>query len=329
MTFNEIIVLCDNLTPKICGYNINKNSLIDIDTLKNYKFNKIVNHYDLYNIYKNEMINYIKNNSKYIENQKIKSSFILFGKSFSDEYTFIDLINNLIDEFILENFPFHMSIIEVNSVGTFDLVSNKYFKYYDNLNEDLQNLILSKIRYPISKELDVDIVNFKTFKEDVINTYLKKGFDYDIDGMFYIYYQIENDLIRFFNDDIATMDFITEKNIKKMERILSIKKKLEKKVLKSQSRINKGFENVCGKYSKSGVMGATIACQNAVSACEGNTSGNPMASIIACMNKHPEFSKLNLSLSQDDIIKQMEKNAKKEWFSSKSLKTVKYIKSVK
>jgi hypothetical protein len=92
----------------------------------------------------------------------------------------------------------------------------------------LQNLILSKIRYPISKELDVDIVNFKTFKEDVINTYLKKGFDYDIDGMFYIYYQIENDLIRFFNDDIATMDFITEKNIKKMERILSIKKKLEK-----------------------------------------------------------------------------------------------------
>mgnify|MGYP000091028495 FL=1 len=105
---------------------------------------------------------------------------------------------------------------------------SKYFKYYDNLNEDLQNLILSKIRYPISKELDVDIVNFKTFKEDVINTYLKKGFDYDIDGMFYIYYQIENDLIRFFNDDIATMDFITEKNIKKMERILSIKKKLEK-----------------------------------------------------------------------------------------------------
>jgi hypothetical protein len=105
---------------------------------------------------------------------------------------------------------------------------SKYFKYYYNLNEDLQNLILTKIRHPISKELDVDIVNFKTFKEDIINTYLKKGFDYDIDGMFYIYYQIENDLIRFFNDDIATMDFITEKNIKKMERILSIKKKLEK-----------------------------------------------------------------------------------------------------
>jgi hypothetical protein len=132
MTFNEIIGLFDNLIPKICGYNIEKNSLIDIDTLKNYKFNKIIQHYDLYDLYKNEMINYIKNNSKYIESEKIKTSFILFGKSFSDEYTFIELINNLIDEFILENFPFYMSIYEVNSIGTFDLVSNKYFKYYND-----------------------------------------------------------------------------------------------------------------------------------------------------------------------------------------------------
>jgi hypothetical protein len=132
MTFNEIIGLCDNLIPKICGYNIDTNSLIETDTMKNYKFNKIINHYDLYDLYKNEMINYIKNNSKYIESEKIKTSFVLFGKSFSDEYTFIDLINNLIDEFILENFPFTMSIYEVNSVGTFDLVSNKYFKYYDD-----------------------------------------------------------------------------------------------------------------------------------------------------------------------------------------------------
>lgn len=131
MTLNEIIGLCDNLTPNI-GYNINKNSLIDTDTLKNYKFNKILNHYDLYDLYKNEMINCIKNNSKYIESQKIKTSFVLFGKSFSDEYTFTDLINNLIDEFILENFPFYMSIFEVNSIGTFDLVTNKYFKYYDD-----------------------------------------------------------------------------------------------------------------------------------------------------------------------------------------------------
>jgi hypothetical protein len=105
---------------------------------------------------------------------------------------------------------------------------SKCFKYYDDLDTDLQNLILSKIRHPICKDLDADIINFKTFKEDLINIYLKKGYDYNIDGMFYIYYQIENDLLRFFNDDVATMECITDNNIQKLSRILSIKNKLEK-----------------------------------------------------------------------------------------------------
>ena len=103
-----------------------------------------------------------------------------------------------------------------------------YFKYFDKLPDDLQNLILSKIRYPINKELEADIVNRKIFKENLIDKYLKKGYDYDIDGIFYIYYQIENDLLRFFNDDVATNDYITSNNIQKLERILSIKNKLEK-----------------------------------------------------------------------------------------------------
>jgi hypothetical protein len=103
-----------------------------------------------------------------------------------------------------------------------------YFKCFDKLPDDLQNLILSKIRYPINKELEADIVNRKIFKENLIDKYLKKGYDYDIDGMFYIYYQIENDLLRFFNDDVATNDYITSNNIQKLERILSIKNKLEK-----------------------------------------------------------------------------------------------------
>ena len=103
-----------------------------------------------------------------------------------------------------------------------------HFKYYHGLPEDLQNLIISMIRHPISKDLETDIVNCKTFKEDLVDKYVKKGYDYDIDGMFYIYYQIENDLLRFFNDDVATMDLITENNIRKLERILSIKNKLEK-----------------------------------------------------------------------------------------------------
>ncbi len=103
-----------------------------------------------------------------------------------------------------------------------------HFKYYHRLPEDLQNLILSKIRYPIGKDLETDIVNYKTFKDNLVDKYVKKGYDYDIAGMFYIYYHSENDLLRFFNDDIATNDSITDKNIQKLERILSIKNKLEK-----------------------------------------------------------------------------------------------------
>jgi hypothetical protein len=78
---------------------------------------------------------------------------------------------------------------------------SNYFKYFNELDEDLQNLIISKIKYPISKELDVDIINYKIFREDIVKKYEEYGYDYDIEGMFYIYYQIEYDLIRFFNDD--------------------------------------------------------------------------------------------------------------------------------
>jgi hypothetical protein len=105
---------------------------------------------------------------------------------------------------------------------------SQHFSYFYELNEDLQAFILSKIRHPISKELDADIINYKDTKATIIAEYEKKGYDYEIEGDFYIYYQIENDLIRFFNDDVATMDLITENNIRKLERILSIKNKLEK-----------------------------------------------------------------------------------------------------
>ncbi len=101
----------------------------------------------------------------------------------------------------------------------------RHFAYFNDLNLDLQTLILSKIRNPINKDLEADIIDYKDVKETIIAEYEKMGYDYDIDGMFYIYYQIENDLIRFFNDDVATMDLITENNIKKLERILSIKNK--------------------------------------------------------------------------------------------------------
>lgn len=106
---------------------------------------------------------------------------------------------------------------------------NNHFKYYDELDSDLQNLILSKIRNPQNKNLLEDIIDYKKSKDNIFNKYFNKGFDYDVNSEFFIYFQIENDLLRYFNDDYGTMYCITETNIEKLERILSIKKKMEKK----------------------------------------------------------------------------------------------------
>lgn len=137
---------------------------------------------------------------------------------------------------------------------------SRHFSYFYELNEDLQALILSKIRHPISKELDADIINYKDTKATIIAEYEKKGYDYEIEGDFYIYYQIENDLIRFFNDDVATMDLITENNIRKLERILSIKNKLEKNknnVITSLMNSNDNLKLV----SRINILIGTMTCE--------------------------------------------------------------------
>jgi hypothetical protein len=136
----------------------------------------------------------------------------------------------------------------------------RHFAYFNDLNLDLQTLILSKIRNPISKELEADIIDYKDAKETIIAEYEKKGYDYDIDGLFYIYYQIENDLIRFFNDDVATNDLITENNIRKLERILSIKNKLEKNkdnVITSLMNSNDNLKLV----SRINILIGTMTCE--------------------------------------------------------------------
>jgi hypothetical protein len=137
---------------------------------------------------------------------------------------------------------------------------SQHFSYFYELNEDLQAFILSKIRHPISKELDADIINYKDTKATIIAEYEKKGYDYEIEGNFYIYYQIENDLIRFFNDDVATMDLITENNIRKLERILSIKNKLEKNknnVITSLMNSNDNLKLV----SRINILIGTMTCE--------------------------------------------------------------------
>ena len=136
----------------------------------------------------------------------------------------------------------------------------RHFAYFNDLNPDLQTLILSKIRNPISKDLEADIIDYKDAKETIIAEYEKKGYDYDIDGMFYIYYQIENDLIRFFNDDVATNDLITENNISKLERILSIKNKLEKNKNNVITSLMNSNDNL-NVISRINILIGTMTCE--------------------------------------------------------------------
>ena len=137
---------------------------------------------------------------------------------------------------------------------------SKHFKYFYDLDEDLQNLITSKIKNPISKELDADIINYKDAKDTIIAEYEKKGYDYDTEGMFYIYYQIENDLIRYFNDDVATNDHITEKNINKLERILSIKNKLEKNKKNTLDSLMDAMDNL-NVISRINILIGALTCE--------------------------------------------------------------------
>ena len=108
------------------------------------------------------------------------------------------------------------------------MILNNYFKFYNELNNDLQNEILSKIIYPQNKNLQLDIINYKISKDKIFEKYIEIGYDYDINNEFYIYHQIENDLIGFYNDYVALMYGLTETNIEKLERILSFKIKMEK-----------------------------------------------------------------------------------------------------
>jgi len=102
---------------------------------------------------------------------------------------------------------------------------NNCFKYYDELYEDLQNIILSKVRNPQNKNLLEDITNYKISKICIFKQYEKIGYEYNDDYTddFNIYSIIDNDLMSFWNDDIAYMLKITDKNYNKMLRQLAFK----------------------------------------------------------------------------------------------------------
>tara|TARA_Y100000389_G_C17417066_1_gene494382 strand:+ start:124 stop:561 length:438 start_codon:yes stop_codon:yes gene_type:complete len=102
------------------------------------------------------------------------------------------------------------------------------FDYFNNLTEDLQNEILKNIRNPQNKNLLNDIEDFNKSKVKVFDKYYKKGYNDDIDSEFYVNYKVENDLLGFYNDNYALIDGIEETNLEKLNRILSIKNKLNK-----------------------------------------------------------------------------------------------------
>jgi len=97
---------------------------------------------------------------------------------------------------------------------------SKHFKYYEKLDDDLKNIVLSKIRNSQNKELLNDIVSYKKQKDIIYKKYLENGFEYtdDYGDDFNIYGWIENDLSGYYNNNIAYIDNITELNIDKLSR---------------------------------------------------------------------------------------------------------------
>lgn len=142
MGFNEIIGLFDNLVSFSSGYNCKNNSLIECNTFKDFKFNKVIDNLSLNDEYKNELLKSLQHNSILVPTNQITNTYILFGASFDNTFTFMNLINKLIDEFILETFPFSMNIIEINNNGAFDFINYKYLNYNE---ESLKNLNSSTI----------------------------------------------------------------------------------------------------------------------------------------------------------------------------------------
>ncbi|MDB4614029.1 hypothetical protein OAH43_00695 [bacterium] len=50
---------------------------------------------------------------------------------------------------------------------------SKCFKYYEELDDDLKNIVLSKVRNPQNKELLNDIVSYKKQKDIIYEKYLE------------------------------------------------------------------------------------------------------------------------------------------------------------
>ncbi len=139
MEINEIIAFFDFSVSYCSGYYNNNNSLEENTITKKYKFNRIIENMALNQEYKQELIKHLQYNSVFVPTDKIMNSFVLFGNTFDYTYSFTNLINQLIDEFILETFPFSINIINITNDGDFDLINNKKINFEEEFTNNFNS----------------------------------------------------------------------------------------------------------------------------------------------------------------------------------------------
>ena len=155
---------------------------------------------------------------------------------------------------------------------------SKYFKYFNELDDDLKNIVLSKIRKPQNKELLNDIISYKKQKDIIYEKYLENGFEYteDYGDDLNIYGWIENDLSGYYNNDIAYMDEIVDCNIDKLLRLYCYKIK---------SKI-KGEENTIFNY----YLNSKIDAKSKINRYIGNLTINEREEFISKINGGPNYT---------------------------------------
>lgn len=94
---------------------------------------------------------------------------------------------------------------------------------YERLPEDLQRKVVRYFVFPQNSCLLVDIRDFKVSKELIVNNYLANGLcsNEDYFHNYNAFSWIENDLMRYWNDEVSYIDNITDNNYKKMSRLLA------------------------------------------------------------------------------------------------------------
>jgi hypothetical protein len=116
---------------------------------------------------------------------------------------------------------------------------------FDRLPDDLQHNVLINITYPQNSDLLEDIRDFKKSKEAIINSYLSNGYcsNEDYNHNFNAFSWIENDLMRYWNDEISYINGISDNNYQKMSRLLAyrIKSNIDKDKALQKFHFTKGF----------------------------------------------------------------------------------------